>query len=78
MLPVNGQPISARNGEQMVAIVWTERSALGEHQQKLGLPVDNLRRILLSQLRKPPPFFPEPSSAFPHRGPSKTGTGQGF
>jgi len=34
--------------------------------------------FLLVNRRKSLPFFPEPSSAFPHRDPSKTSRGQGF
>jgi len=43
--------------------------------QKFRLPVDNIRRILLSKLKTTLPFFPEPSSVFPHRNPSETSHG---
>src|SRR5271157_4968414 len=76
--PVNGRAISAQDGEPTVTTDCTEDCVFLSANKGLRFPVDNIRCILLLKVRESPPFFPEPSSAFPHRDPSKTSAGQGF
>jgi hypothetical protein len=47
-------------------------------QNFLRFVLDGRVLSCLQTAKKQLPFFPEPSSAFPHRDPSKTGAGQGF